>query len=64
MDITVIERCLVAEGFLPNSFLNMDLLELPESNRLVMEGERLPLSLLPGLEGRSDVACTGVLSTE
>ena len=56
------ERCLVAEGFLPNSFLNIDLLEFPESNRLVMEGERLPLSLLPGLEGRS--VCTGVLSKD
>ena len=44
----------------------MDLLELPESNRLLMDGERLPLALsfLPGLEGCNDAACTGVLSTE
>ena len=63
--LTVIERCLVDEGFLPNIFLNMDLLELPESNRLLMEGERLPLALsfLPGLEVCNE-ACTGVLSTE
>ena len=54
-------------GFFPKSFLKIDRLLLPESNRLLMEGALsigFPPSLRPllGLAGRS--LCTGEVSTD
>ena len=49
--LTVMDRCLV-EGFFPNSFLKIDFLLLPWSNRLLMEvSDCLSWRSLLGLAG-------------